>query len=479
MMVLDILVLSGLLALVYYQYRRSGILVSPGAAALLMNVILGVYFAYPFALTYQSLETIHQLHNYEGLSIAADKLLGIVMLGTFSALLAYRYTPRLFPRLAAKVARRSLQPRSNLSELTLGACISALLGVASVWTFFYAVNQIPFLSYDPAYTRSSLGYGSSFRAFQWVGTFVSTTGCSFLLAGLATGRLVRYKLLSFATVIATLVTNLLTASRTPFILPILVGGLVYSTIGKKKFTLVRAFMWTLGLFVVVALIQAHRFRTGVSLENMWDEVISGNTNSPFRDNAWLLMKFEDNRFDFYHGKTVIAGYIPSRFLPFKEDYNWGAVTLNLVHWTDRYSWLGIGHVYFGDWYFNFGYPGVIFVGVLMGLVFRLFDLRFFRLLGEYKRLGKPDFYSMFRVWFFWHIACFAFANGTSMFVAPRLNGYFIMITVAAVSRKVSQVGRKGSGLPDAVPFTGLPLTVSPGSWSGIGGKRTALRGGKL
>jgi oligosaccharide repeat unit polymerase len=449
MIFLNSIILGVLLSIIFYRYKRTGVLLTPSIAALAMNMIVPVYAVYPFQTTRKSLEEIGQLLNVRAMSAAVNELWFVVTVGTAIGIVAYILAPRVFPRLFARASQPWGSHRTGLADLVTGACLSTLSGAGLIWAFFAYTGTITMLSPDPVAWRVAIGVEYHVGIYV-LGCFLSVTGATFLLAGLALKRIHCYKPFCYFALCVWAVTVFLTASRTPLFLPFVLAALIFFSVRAKDYGLTRISVWGVAVIVSLAFMQAVRHGHDPTLSGAMNELTYGSTLCALRDNAWVQMAFERGRYPLYWGKTIVAGFmtfVPSRWSPFKQTYSWGVVTRTLVNYRDPYSLSGLGSVWFGDWYINFGYPGVVIEALLMGLVFRLFDTRLLNVLSSYKRSGKYDYYSVYKVWFFWLVASMAFASGSSDFVEPFLVGFLIMIAVAKWVRLFAGRMRRDSPVP--------------------------------
>ena len=119
---------------------------------------------------------------------------------------------------------------------------------------------------------------------------------------------------------------------------------------------------------------------------------------------------------------------------------------------------GLGHVVFGDWYINFGYPGVIFEGLLLGFILRQLDSRLFHVLSRGKQIRESDrYFSVFKVWFVMSILAYAFSSAASMLIYPYLAGFFLMVFVAVVVRTIFPRARQQEEFPVAAIWRAAPI----------------------
>jgi len=450
--------------LIFLQYIVRRLLLTPAASAVITCIVLPVYLSYPFAVTPRSLAYIGQMSNEKRLSAAVDEIWLVATLGFAFALLSYWLFPRLFPKTTRRLACQPVRYRTMLFDLTASACFMCLVGAALVWGFFLHVGQIPLLSGNPVYVRSSITAENASRYIYLGGMYVSTASCSFLTAGLALRRIKDYRPLCVLCVLAVLITNWMSVNRTAVLLPLMLGAVVFFAERQGKFTLKRAIVVVVSAYLMMATLQVIRHQNEFRWDDLTEEILYGNTNSGLRDSGWLLMNFEDHRYPYYYGKTLAAGllsFIPSSVLPFRAEYSWGAVSLDLVHWEDRSSWLGIGHIWSADWYLNFGLLGVVVEGLLAGFVYRMLDERYFFVLSEFEKSKRYDYYTMFKIWFAWLIVPFFMYSGLSQYIYPSLVGLWAVLLVAALLRKALHREQPAeAGTWARAPVPGEPLMAN-------------------
>jgi oligosaccharide repeat unit polymerase len=98
------------------------------------------------------------------------------------------------------------------------------------------------------------------------------------------------------------------------------------------------------------------------------ELFFGNELTDVRDFAWMLTGLDGR--DWFWGKTYLAGYlsfIPAYLLPFREIYGFGRVSSGLAG-LDPLHHGGLRPPIFGEMYVNFGPAGLVFGGLLYGLI---------------------------------------------------------------------------------------------------------------
>jgi oligosaccharide repeat unit polymerase len=456
---LDLITAIGLLAIILHQYRRTGLLLLPSSTWLLTSIIISVYVAYFYATTPESLGAIGQQYNAVGMEIAGDELLGIVSVAVLCAMLAYTLGPKLLPRFSSAFTGSRLKTGLRMNELTAGACISALLGIALVWFFFSSIGEIPLLARNPVSAREEILANNPMRFLYTAGFTMSGVGVTFLIAALALGKIRSYKAFAWGTTILVCATNLLTATRGNFLTPFAVAATIYFSIRSKQLTLARLpILMGLALLAAAAL-QMLRTRGAYGWNDLTYEVLHGNTFfANFRDTAWVLMNFERHRYPFMHGKTILAGFLgflPRSVFPFREEYGWGFVSKEVVHNTSLYH-PGLGHVVFGDWYINFGYPGVVVEGFTFGLILRLLDSRLVYVVRRRHQISEADVYfAVFKIWFAVGVLGYLFSSALTVLLYPYFLGYCVMVFAARLTGAIF-------GRPKTAEWA-APRWVSPGS----------------
>jgi len=440
MIYFDMAMLAFLIGLVVFQYRRRGLLLTPSAAALIVGLILMVYAAYPFAVDSESLRTIGATGYAVRTLWAVDEVIVMATVGFGSALLAYILPPMLRKRRrnAVKTAKRG---RLSIEALTVGACATSFIGVAFVWLFFVIVGTIPMLTSDPDFVRSEIVANHPSRYIYTGGFTMASVGFVFLLAGLALKRITLYRPFVWVVIALVAYTNYLTATRSNLLAPFVYAGLIYFSVGPIKLTIPRALALLVVLLVAASLLQLMRMTsTSMSLAVVYYELLHGNTLfSNLRDSGWLLMNFQAHQYSFYWGKTLLAqalGFIPRSLLPLREAYGWGTVTLDILG-TRSFAHFGYGHVWFFDWYLNFGYPGVVVEGIFMGLMYRRLDTSLLGFAAAAKKANTYDYFDLFKIWLAWIILGCCFTSSSILLIYPLVLGFVCLYGSALIAQKVT------------------------------------------
>jgi hypothetical protein len=98
-------------------------------------------------------------------------------------------------------------------------------------------------------------------------------------------------------------------------------------------------------------------------------VLFGNNLSELRDFAWMLAAWDHEPI---LGTTYASGllaWIPSFLLPARKEMSWGVFSTVMTGLATPQGHPGLRPTLFAEAYFNFGLPGVLGFGSLLGAVF--------------------------------------------------------------------------------------------------------------
>jgi oligosaccharide repeat unit polymerase len=137
------------------------------------------------------------------------------------------------------------------------------------------------------------------------------------------------------------------------------------------------------LFLVAALVLSAAFYLGnvragqYSLIDFYASIafllLYGNNFSDLRDFAWVYSAWDHV---FWGGKTYLAAvfpFVPRAISQFRDTWGIGVVTASTAGFDPQLH-PGLRPGYFGEGFFNFGLPGVVLVGLLVGLLTRRADI---------------------------------------------------------------------------------------------------------
>ena len=156
--------------------------------------------------------------------------------------------------------------------------------------------------------------------------------------------------------------------------------------------------------------------TGGTLERL------GADLGEVRDLGWVLVR-DDQR---YWGMTFLASLlpIPSFASDFTETYHLRTVTLSAIGFPLTVAHGGLRITYNGEWYLNFGWPGVVIGGVLYGWMCSGFS-RLFHSLRSASAQYPVGMYFLACAW----VACsfMTYLGGSA--VGGTLKTYAVVLTV--------------------------------------------------
>jgi oligosaccharide repeat unit polymerase len=235
-----------------------------------------------------------------------------------------------------------------------------------------------------AYYFRASGFGFNLRGLLLVrpqlrpiaqfGAFYSVLMCSYCLA-----RFYLYRELFLLLPISMMLTELLFfGERANFLgiatLPIM-GLFIIKGRKIKLTTIATGFLLGLSFAMVMdALRGGGGFSVARVLGGFGFNIFFGNSFSDTRDFA-LVLGYWDRHF--LLGKTYLAAlmaFIPRVLSSFRDQWSYGVVTASIVGFDPKeHPGLRIG--IFGEAYINFGLPAVLLLGLFVGAVQRLIDLR--------------------------------------------------------------------------------------------------------
>jgi oligosaccharide repeat unit polymerase len=102
-------------------------------------------------------------------------------------------------------------------------------------------------------------------------------------------------------------------------------------------------------------------------------LLYGNNFSDLRDFAWVYSRWDH---DLWIGKTYLAAltaFVPRFISEFRDAWGTGAATA-ITLGLDPHVHPGVRPGSFGESYFNFGLPGVVIVGLAIGIIVRRVDI---------------------------------------------------------------------------------------------------------
>lgn len=406
-MLLDIAMILLVVTMVLVRCRYTRVAATPLNLFAVMSLAM-LFVTYPllsFGLNAIGWGGISDIVN------GARTALLICSLGTTLFFLSSLIAPTLmYSRTSVKTASKTDRPHRRIEHLeAYAAAAIALTGAACLWVVFIRTGIVPLLAEIPSRARtfsSNLAVYQSIRPIYQAGYSLAGTSSSFVIAWyLCRRRHAKSPLPILASLCVVLVTLAFTANRGWLLLPILNGTLIYFAINWQRIRLWKVARF--GFLLITAALALQIVRSGSftarRLAYIPIEFASGNTFCDFRDFSWLVTEFHRKGYEHFDGKTILAGYmgfVPSSVSRFREQYAWGRVSADIAGLNPD-KMFGLRPGPFGEWYFNFGWIGVIVHAILLGLVAGNLDYRLIR------SVKQPDqvLYQVFVNWTLFSIIC--------------------------------------------------------------------------
>ncbi len=400
------------IAFLWLRYLKTRVAATP-LNLFVAQSILTLFLTYPF-LRY-GIEMI----GWGGISDiikASDEALLVCALGTAVFLASTAILPGLVVQRTYRANKiKNLHPANQYETCeAYTASLLMLFGSACIWLAFVKTHTIPLLDPVPGVART---FGNTFSAFKPVrpiyqaGNAILSVCVTYVIAWCMVRRSEgRLPLFVCGSLAFSIISLLLTANRSWVLIPVLMGFLIYGCINWRRIGLGRILAFGFVLVVIALGLQAVRWggSFGQGLAKAPYELVQGDTFSDFRDFSWLLTEFNRQGHRHYMGKTIAAGYLgmlPSSISRFRQDYAWGRVSAAIAN-LDPEKHFGLRPGPFGEWYFNFGWGGVIVQAMILGLAAGLVDNRVVRLArkGNPER-WRPDVFPIFVSWMLFFIIC--------------------------------------------------------------------------
>jgi hypothetical protein len=120
-------------------------------------------------------------------------------------------------------------------------------------------------------------------------------------------------------------------------------------------------------------VRAGKYSVGAFAEGIVFLIFFGDNFSDLRDFAWVYSGWNHA---YWAGKTYLAAllaFVPRFASAFRDKWSLGAATASAIG-LDPHVHPGLRPGIFGEGFFNFGIPGVIAVGLMLGIVTRRVDI---------------------------------------------------------------------------------------------------------
>jgi oligosaccharide repeat unit polymerase len=246
-------------------------------------------------------------------------------------------------------------------------------------------GTIPMLADDPMAARYQMLSSDVTRAFYNLGTAL----LPFIVGGLLI-RILREPRRIFGLdgwmVGSMVIVQILSGQRLPIAISMLVAMTLFCLEKRRpRWMVFIAFLAYLFMFTgasgFTAILRKDRsaLAQGNVLKQSLDEAFLGDNLIDLRDASWVFGYWDQQPL---MGITYLGGavaMVPSGIFPQKHDWHLGLTGIRIVGW-DPEKHFGIRITFFGESYLNFGWAGVIGLGLIMGCLFGTL-LRQLHLLG--------------------------------------------------------------------------------------------------
>lgn len=334
------------------------------------GLLAGGYFFLP--------ETAYAL----GIPEVASKILNaggaiaIINAVGFTVLLTSWGLTNLFARLTRATVNPLPKPPGTYDwRLAILLRIAALVGIAIIAANMAVTHTIPMLASDPEAARYAFSNNSVMRplynfnmailpfiAGGLMVLFLRKPGRNLGLNGILAGGLVTFQLLSgnrFALAIATMVFIVLMSMEKKW-----PRWLLFVTV-------IAYFLLFVGLAGLTSMWRQNRDAMSSNeglLTTSFREAYTGDNLIDYRDGSWVFAKWDKRPL---LGITYMGGLtemMPSAIFPQKKQWHLGKVALRIVGWDEFEDHSGLRLSCFAESFLNFGFAGLVSMGVIFGIV---------------------------------------------------------------------------------------------------------------
>lgn len=362
----------------YLSYKRTGWAIDPWNLGLLLS-----YF-FPFLLLYPFSSAIPNVFAVGAHVRAIQGSINQAFFISLTGYLSFFFGSRVFRTLRYKTAIywMFILPVRN----TLGKAYKKVLlskDISKILFFIYCGVLAAMLL-----VALKAGSFNNPRAFFYKNEGIRpyynfTVSLSSIVSGIIIARIFQFNQLSDKIYLGLFIfVNLFIGSRS-FALGPLIGvfTLVVFLVWKGKFKIKQMAIYASIILALVVVLS--QFRSGTpksaapkgAAPNMFlTEIFYGNSFSDLRDFAWCLSAWNGQ---YFYGKTYLAAFmsfIPTTYSSFRTDYNIGRITAKLGGFSPQ-EHPGLRPGIYGESYLNFGIPGVIIVGIILGYAARYMDYK--------------------------------------------------------------------------------------------------------
>lgn len=295
----------------------------------------------------------------------------IIATGLTCCLVSYVLIPRISAGRIGTILVR-ISNEESFARVCARSRLLILVAIPLIVIGLQRLGGIPLLSDSPRHDRYLLNFTPEHR----LDTFLVNRGREtivFPAAALALGWYFHKRRVADVLFVAlAAISCLLTATRAPLLIGVSVATVVL--VWKNRFsavllTAVMALVVLIGSEIALG-VDSDPTGQWTTLERIGADVAEA------RDLAWVLVKHDEP----YWGRTFLAGLlpIPSFASDFTQTYHLRTVTLDAIGIPLTAAHGGLRVTYSGEWYLNFGWPGVVLGGILYGWMCSWFSSLFHR-----------------------------------------------------------------------------------------------------
>jgi len=374
---MSLLLTLALAAALLTSKRRTGLTFTPVTFFFIFAFAHALFGRYAAAI----LAARYTFINPAALDPFLDRSFLIIATGLTCCFAAFILVPSSAPsRIALALARVS-----NTLAFEQMSARSRVLIVLAVPLIVYGLQQlggIPLLSDSPRHDRYLLNFTPEHR----LDTFLVNRGRELIVfpaAALAVGWFFsKWRVADALFVGLAVISCLLTATRAPVLIGTLIVAVMFVWQGRVRAVILVGAVALAGL---IASEVALGVDTGPGTGEWTTIERIGADVSEVRDLAWTLRKHDEP----YWGRTFLAGLlpIPAAQSEFTETYHLRTITLNAIGIPLTAAHGGLRITYSGEWFLNFGWPGVVIGGLLYGWMSSWFSSQFHRL--KVRSMAQP------------------------------------------------------------------------------------------
>jgi len=367
----DIILLIQFIGSCLYFYRKTGWIIDYWHGMLLFFIIIPVLIMYPFNASVFNIISVGSA--YDAIEPFVDRAFLISVLGYLS-IWAGRFIYPILCRYSLVIymlrktsygigcmVKNNIHNRVSLYGLCIISCVLALI-------IFY-------ISFKEGYSFNPRAYFLTDDSLRPIYNFgLSIYPLSIMYLGI---RLLQYNEFSTKVLfIAVIPIAFLLGTRSTLIIPISMVILFYLFKPRKIGTLFSVIASVTILIILAILLDAIRnneYNFMPILMNTASTMFYGNNISDTRDFAWILAFWDK---DYLYGKSYLAGllsFIPRALSEYRQEWAISIYTSSLVGFDIR-EHAGLRAGFFGESFLNFGYIGVILLGIISGCILRYADL---------------------------------------------------------------------------------------------------------